>query len=185
MPSVRFALTFPHQWIGRAALWSVFMGQSSSRCLKINTLQMSSATQLTGVNQQMDRSAVYSLLHKPKKEPEWTPRSLHSTLRKHLRSSISAMLEMLILAIIFHSFAKLVTISHSLMMMVICSQIMSLFVEATGAERTAMTIATLSSQAVMILMLLMTTTVMESLELTPIPMFLMRINGVMALVKWE
>jgi hypothetical protein len=71
------------------------------------------------------------------------------------------------------------------MMMVICSQIMSLFVEATGAERTAMTIATLSSQAVMILMLLMTTTVMESLELIPTLMFLMKINGVMALGKWE
>jgi hypothetical protein len=48
-----------------------------------------------------------------------------------------------------------------------------------------MTIATPYSLVVMILMWLMTITAMESLELTPILMFLMRINGVMALVKWE
>ncbi len=72
-----------------------------------------------------------------------------------------------------------------MMTMVICSLIMSLFVEATGVERTAMTIATPYSLDVMILMWLMTITAMEYLELTPILMFLMKINGVMALDKWE
>jgi hypothetical protein len=62
---------------------------------------------------------------------------------------------------------------------------MNRFVEATGAERIATTIAILSSLAAMILMLLMTTTAMESLELTPTQMFHMRINGVMELDKWE